>query len=274
MREGVAAACPEGMAALGRVKSILRERGAICRFLHAAHEMEHWTFWEWVAYSGLWIASIILAIDGGLRLYPPVADRLPRSVHAIVKSAWFAFAPLAFVIGSTVFLLLQQIVGTENTAAAALDIARLDVARVEPVAPDASRPDKGFYVNIYTISNGDFVVTGMLDNYRFEYPERLLTKEEEEGFMKMVIAGLPEPAPGGAEISPHQNGPWFSEHDRRITSSEWNDVLSGKKLAYVFIAMKYLISNHVKITESCIFLSSEFPIYNLCPNNNRAYVVR
>jgi hypothetical protein len=234
--------------------------------------MEHWTFWEWVAYSGLWIASIILAIDGGLRLSPAVTDQVPRPIYKTIKSPWFAFAPLALVTISTLVLLAGQFI-SPSLDGTALDKARLDVARIEPVAPDASRPDKGFYVNIYTLNSGDSIITGMLDNYRFEYPQRMLTKDEESGFMKMVVAGLPEPSPDGVEIPPHQNGPWFTMYDRRITSSEWNDVVSGKTLAYAFLAMKYLTLGHTKLTEYCIYFDSGFPVYHLCPNHNRAYVV-
>jgi len=61
--------------------------------------MSDWTTLEWLGYVTLWIAAIILAIDGGLRLSPDVREKAPK----FIRGATWAFLPLAFVIFSGVF---------------------------------------------------------------------------------------------------------------------------------------------------------------------------
>jgi len=51
--------------------------------------MRHWTFWEWVAYAGIFVAALIIAADTGFRLAPDVMANLPAFFH----SAWWGFAP-------------------------------------------------------------------------------------------------------------------------------------------------------------------------------------
>jgi len=63
--------------------------------------MWDWTFWELVGYSTLWVSAIIIAIDGGLKMAPQVANQLPRSLSFLNRPAW-AFAPFAFLVIGTI----------------------------------------------------------------------------------------------------------------------------------------------------------------------------
>lgn len=38
---------------------------------------DHWTFWDRLAYTGLWIAAVFIAGDTGVRLSPHLASTLP-----------------------------------------------------------------------------------------------------------------------------------------------------------------------------------------------------
>jgi len=67
--------------------------------------MRHWTFWEWVAYAALFIASLIIAAETGFKTEPEVMERLPAFVH----SGWWGFSPLAFVLFATIILVTRAL---------------------------------------------------------------------------------------------------------------------------------------------------------------------
>jgi hypothetical protein len=66
--------------------------------------MRHWTFWEWAAYTALFIAAVITAADNGLKQAPTVMEQLPR----LFDSAWWAFSPLALIFISTIILVGRE----------------------------------------------------------------------------------------------------------------------------------------------------------------------
>lgn len=90
--------------------------------------MWHWTFWEWVGYSTLWVSAIIVAMDGGLKMAPQLASGLPRPFSFLRSPVW-AFAPLAFLMIGTVSLIIHDFVpnGVGNSAS----MARLQPLPVE-----------------------------------------------------------------------------------------------------------------------------------------------
>ncbi len=63
--------------------------------------MRDWKFWDWVAYAGLFIAAIILALDAALQAAPHLAKRMPD----FLKSEIWVFLPLVLVICATVILI-------------------------------------------------------------------------------------------------------------------------------------------------------------------------
>ena len=64
--------------------------------------MREWKFWEWVAYSAIFIAALLLAVDTGLRMSPTLMTELPTG---FLHSPWWGFAPLGLLlIATTVFL--------------------------------------------------------------------------------------------------------------------------------------------------------------------------
>src|SRR6476620_9086936 len=78
--------------------------------------MRHWTFWEWLAYAGIFVAALIVTADTGFRLAPDVSVHLPAFFH----SAWCGFAPVLLIVASTVILLLREFVFAPRTREFAL----------------------------------------------------------------------------------------------------------------------------------------------------------
>jgi hypothetical protein len=66
--------------------------------------MSRWTYWEWIAYSVLFVAAILIAADQGVKLAP----ELMQQFHVFIASPYWAFAPLASVILATLILLGRE----------------------------------------------------------------------------------------------------------------------------------------------------------------------
>jgi hypothetical protein len=66
--------------------------------------MSHWNFWEWLAYTCVWVAALISAADSGVKIAPELKQKL----SPILTSQWWAFTPLAAMsIGTLIFLLRE-----------------------------------------------------------------------------------------------------------------------------------------------------------------------
>ena len=74
------------------------------------------TFWEWLAYAGIFVAALIITADTGFKLAPDVTVHLPAFFH----SAWWGFASVVLVVASTVILLLREFVFAPRTREFAL----------------------------------------------------------------------------------------------------------------------------------------------------------
>jgi hypothetical protein len=65
--------------------------------------MSKWGFWDWVAYTVIFIAAAMLAADTGFKSSPTLMERIPT----FFQSTWWGFTPLALVLAATVILLLR-----------------------------------------------------------------------------------------------------------------------------------------------------------------------
>jgi uncharacterized protein involved in cysteine biosynthesis len=55
--------------------------------------MAPWKFWDWVAYTGIWVAAVILAADAGLKGSPTLMESIPNWL----KWEYWPFVPLALL---------------------------------------------------------------------------------------------------------------------------------------------------------------------------------
>jgi hypothetical protein len=63
--------------------------------------MQSWGFWEWLTYSSIGVAAVILAADAALKGSPDVA----RSMSGLLSNRIWGFAPLALISLSAVLIL-------------------------------------------------------------------------------------------------------------------------------------------------------------------------
>jgi len=65
--------------------------------------MRNWRFWDWLAYTGVFVAAVILAADTGMRQSPEF-----QKYVGFMHSAWWGFAPLILLVGATAILIARS----------------------------------------------------------------------------------------------------------------------------------------------------------------------
>jgi hypothetical protein len=235
--------------------------------------MGHWSFWEWVAYSTLWVGAIILAVDGGLKWYPDVRDNSPRWFRSVVASPWWAFSPLGFVIFATLILFTHEF--TPSFLSPSVDTARLEIVNWKFIPPGEPRPPQfgitGIAADIFIQNRSDVVVvSGVSYNFHFQCVQQQLSKDDEEKYMKMVDFVFDQAQGGGNEISPH-DGMFFTVYDNSLTKEAWDNVLSGAAFEYFFLETQYSAMSHTRVTERCFFFTKDYPSVHSCLDHNRIF---
>ena len=66
--------------------------------------MSNWTFWEWVAYTIMFVAAVIIAADQGVKLAPDLLQNLT----GIICTPYWAFAPLGLILLATAILMGRE----------------------------------------------------------------------------------------------------------------------------------------------------------------------
>ncbi len=66
--------------------------------------MSKWSFFEWVAYAGMFIAALIIAADQGVKLSPDLLQQFSGVVH----SPYWALAPLVLIVLATATLISRE----------------------------------------------------------------------------------------------------------------------------------------------------------------------
>ena len=63
-----------------------------------------WSFWDWVGYSALWVAALMLALDTAVRQYPALALMAPSWIGG---AAW-GFLPFILVTFAAVLAIVKH----------------------------------------------------------------------------------------------------------------------------------------------------------------------
>ena len=67
--------------------------------------MRAWKFWDWIAYSCIFVGAAILAADTGVKVSPELAGHIP----AFVGGSLWGFAPLILLVVATVILFVRNL---------------------------------------------------------------------------------------------------------------------------------------------------------------------
>jgi hypothetical protein len=72
--------------------------------------MHHWHFWDWAAYSTLFIGAVIIAADAGIKMAPNLKDHF----SAITSSPYWGCAPLVLILLSTCIFITREVIFPAN----------------------------------------------------------------------------------------------------------------------------------------------------------------
>ena len=98
--------------------------------------MRDWTFWEWLAYAGLWIGAIFLAIDSALKHSPNMRLRMPR----LLGDPLWPWLPLIFLSVSAVIFLAREIGAIDGRNPARPEKPAVQAATTEQPTVKTERP--------------------------------------------------------------------------------------------------------------------------------------
>ncbi|HZI85144.1 MAG TPA: hypothetical protein VFF44_14615, partial [Casimicrobiaceae bacterium] len=65
--------------------------------------MREWGFWEWLGYSPIALAALILAGNAALKDAPVLLAAMP----SFFTAAWWSYVPLALVLAGTAILVAR-----------------------------------------------------------------------------------------------------------------------------------------------------------------------
>ena len=227
--------------------------------------MEHWAFWEWIAYCTLWVAAIIIAIDGGLRMTPLVSENLPRRLQ-FLKSVPWAFAPLVLILVSTASFLLHEFWPSSEGRASAAKIQLLTMA-----VRDTEDPVK---FNYYFQNSETVPAIGFITNGSMAIADKEKTSDElDQAFLLLKTSWRPlENQKMDSEIQPKEVR--FITLPYSITQEQYKSVTQGDKFLYLLVIAEYRDTSTPRgkwrITEICHF-TFKGQAYHTCPTHNRIY---
>lgn len=202
------------------------------------------------------------------------APKIPHGPNRSVISPWWGVVSLSALLIATNIIWIVHEFMRASPDISGNNITRLVIANAFFFPPGVQKPQgacPGILVNVRTENAGDEIISSMTHNYIFEYPDRLLTRDEEEKFMKIVDSGTLAPTAGGIDVLPHSSKEWFSVYDKKFTEADWSYVMAGNTLVYLFVELKYLVSSHIQVTEWCVMLTKNFPSVHDCIGHNRAF---
>jgi hypothetical protein len=184
------------------------------------------------------------------------------------KLPWWTVALSSVIVVGLLSIIFYIILRPNNIEESRLAITPFLISPPgDPLrAPSVSAA--GLFINFELSNPSNQTISGVTSNYQFEKTDHLLTEREEDKIMKNVIEETDPPKEGGRAIYPHTSGGWTSAFDKKHTINDWHDVLTGVSYLYLFFSTKYLVFGRVRVTESCMILTKEFPAAHYCLGHN------
>lgn len=124
-----------------------------------------------------------------------------------------------------------------------------------------------FGMNILWLNKGTLSVDNGLIHYTFEFPNRVLTYDEESRYSDEISTF----SPTEFAINELQGGEssWRSFFDYKNEMQNWQDVLDGKMVVYLFMTFQYYVEGNKKLTEFCLYLNQDYPAVHNCVHSNK-----
>jgi hypothetical protein len=232
-----------------------------------------------IAYGCLWVSAAILAIDQGLKMAPAIRERREQRLGFLARPWWASFSPLAkpLIIGTAILIAARSAQSEDKVKRVSVEATRLETyfSIITPDKPRPIRTPPGLVVNIYFRNIGPENIIGYAHNYLFQYPNEILSPNDENKYMKIVTSGITQDDFFHNEVfaeAPSYN--WFRAVDSKLTLNDWHRIIGGQMLTYLFFAIKYRVSSYLRTTERCIYIKRNYPSVENCKDHNESFTQR
>jgi hypothetical protein len=203
------------------------------------------------------------------------SDNLPYWQHWYGRRLWLTFSlylALAFGVWVSLFTLSADIVPNITLNK---DGARMEIGAIAVSPPTTTRP---FFFNIHIPNRGKASALQMVHSEVFRLTRddnKPLESDELDKAIRIAIAGLPDLSNITSEVAAGDAGTWFTANDDYLKADDYNKVLNGSRLLYLFVVIQWrdrtMSHEQVGITEMCAYFTGSFAFYHTCPTHNRTY---
>ncbi|MHB8885027.1 MAG: hypothetical protein ACYC5H_08040 [Methylovirgula sp.] len=169
---------------------------------------------------------------------------------------------LVAAVTGTLILIVQNYVNMHN----AIDITELSIHPSGVLLPDATSK-RPFGINLAWTNRGPLTIQNIRFHVIIEPVEKILSAVEEDQYIERLTNFSP------LELASNELHPgdvnWKTFPKNRITMSDWQNVVNGSEVLYLFGYFDYFVNGQNKATELCFFLNKEFASAHNCIGHNR-----
>lgn len=121
-----------------------------------------------------------------------------------------------------------------------------------------------------------YTIDGVTKNGELVPTNSILTKDEEDGYMRKIDTETPPPVVTGYQLRPISEGMpqqlWFTIENNNFAKEDWANLLKNKRYVYFFVELRYLANgSDVRVTEGCSFVTVDFPAVHVCQGHKKVY---
>jgi hypothetical protein len=125
--------------------------------------------------------------------------------------------------------------------------------------------------NIGFNNSGPLEITNFRSQFHFKSVSEELSNKEIDDELSDVTRRVPERELFSNSIPVGGPGDFGTMQDERYTPDDWQQVLKGKLMIYMFAVFKYDVGEKHKISDICLVYNKDFPSVHNCYRNNRTY---
>jgi hypothetical protein len=125
--------------------------------------------------------------------------------------------------------------------------------------------------NIFFNNSGPLEITDYRLQFKFKSVKEELTNKEIDDEFSDISRRLPEKDLFSNSLPVGGSGSYITMQDEKYTPDDWQDVLSGKMMIYMFSTFKYDVGDKTKNSDICLVYNKDYPAVHNCYRNNKTY---
>jgi hypothetical protein len=168
------------------------------------------------------------------------------------------------VIGNTVY---------QNWTVSRAQFDRTILTLLQIARPPIPEKNQFLGFNVIWLTTGPLSIRGVMHLYNFDSFSHILSPAEEDTQFVELDKRMPQEEPLLGELPPNKVA-YATFQDERFTPADWQAVLDGKIVIYMFAEFRYLVEGTTKTTELCLFIDKYYPAIHNCLGHNQTFVSR